>query len=77
MFFCFFVSLTLPTFAKNFTDMAKKYIIYISKENRKKLRESFGVSDSLVSNALTFSRESEKCRMIRSAAVNYYSGVIV
>lgn len=52
------------------------YQIYVRRDDRKRLKEKFKVSDVTLSEALHFRKHSRLCREIRSFAVNYCSGII-
>lgn len=51
--------------------------IIIRKSDRKQLMALLKLSPSVVSEALSFKRNSINCRRVRSAAVNLYRGIIV
>ncbi len=48
--------------------------IYLHGEKRKELRSLFGISESMLSQALNFHRNSIRSRRIRSYAVNKFNG---
>lgn len=50
--------------------------IYMKTENRRKLREYFKVSETILSESLHFKRNSVQNRRIRSAAVNMFGGLL-
>lgn len=50
--------------------------IYMTTENRRKLKDMFGVSNTILSESLHFKRNSVKNRRIRSAAVNVFGGYL-
>lgn len=50
--------------------------IYMKKEERRRLKEMFGVSETVLSETLHFKRNSVKNRRIRSAAVNIFGGYL-
>lgn len=54
--------------------MVKDEWIYLRGEKRKEVLSLFGISESTLSQALNFHRNSIKSRRIRSIAVNRYNG---
>lgn len=48
----------------------------MKKEDRRKLKEMFGVSETIISESLHFKRNSVNNRKIRSAAVNLFNGIL-
>ena len=50
-----------------------KKVIYIDREDRRRLLEHFKVSKSIVTQALTFQRNSLLCQQIRVYALNRFS----
>ena len=53
---------------------AERFIV-LPKGKRQMLRSKFGVSESMITAALSFQTKSELGRRIRMAAVNLYSGI--
>lgn len=49
-----------------------KKVIYIDREDRRKLMEHFGVSQAAITLALTFQRDSLLSRQIRVYALNRF-----
>lgn len=58
-------------------DIFSNHYVVIRKEERAKLRSSFGVSDSAISDSLNYRRNSLLSRRIRMSAVNLYRGLFV
>lgn len=50
--------------------------IYMSRNQREKLREKFNCSEGAITMAMQFERKSKKSRKMRSYAVNHLGAVI-
>lgn len=53
---------------------ADRFIV-LPRGKRQSLRSKFGVSESMITAALSFQTKSELGRRIRTAAVNLYNGI--
>lgn len=53
----------------------KEHFIVLRKADRQELKEKFGVSESTLSEALNYRRNSEIARRIRVASINHHNGI--